>query len=152
MRKATGAALPVEYYLFNNNMSMCNKEETKQAAIQAINETVFQRDPKTGESRLTREIDSHIEEYINKMVAKLTFRFAFSLIGLVAVATVGWVNLSNKVYNNTRELGEGDRYTQSEHDSYAQYVDSRFDGMEDDIKEIKQDVKDIRNAVIGSGN
>jgi hypothetical protein len=127
---------------------MCSKEEAKQAAVAAINETLFKRDPDTGETRLHKEVDNHIEDYINKMVTKLTFRFGLSLMIVTAMATIAWMTLSFKVDGHDQRLNEGDRYTQEEHDAYAQYVETRFEDIDGDLKEIKQDVKDIRNAVV----
>lgn len=126
---------------------MCTKDEVRQV----IHEEVF--DPtEDGRSRL----DKHIDDKFNQLFWRMMRWIGIPVLGLVAA----WVNIQTQVNNNTEELRTGGRYTQEEHDLYAQEIDRRFDenaeargAMQESIntqlQDIKDDVRDIRKAVIG---
>lgn len=129
---------------------MCSQDQAKQAAKDAIEETLFRRDPHTGESRLQYEVENHIKGYIDSVVSQLTMRFGITLLALVVAGTAAWYSQQNRVANNRDAIEDGGRYTQEEHDTYAEEVDRRFEELNADIDEIKSDVKAIRKAVTGN--
>jgi hypothetical protein len=123
---------------------MCISEEKIKEIIQ---EMLF--NPKDdGESRLSVEINKHFDQKLDKVVSKLTMRFGIALTGFVFLAGGAWYTHSSQIAQNTEKIQEGGRYTQEEHNAYAIYVESRFLNIDNDLEEIKGDVKDIRKAVV----
>ena len=126
------------------SMGMCITEDKIR---DIIHEELF--NPKEdGESRLSLEINRHFDRKLDKVVSKLTTRFGIALAVFVFAAGGAWYTHSSQIEQNAERLEEGGRFTQEEHDTYARYVEQRFFDLDNDLEEIKGDVKDIRNAVV----
>ena len=110
------------------------------------------------------QIQESVPKIIENVLAKKTAKFVWGywvLMGTVIVtATSAWFTLYNQVQNNTDKLSEGGRYTQQEHELYAQQVNIQLDTLskeietlrsdyKEDISEMKKDIRFIREKLGG---
>lgn len=96
------------------------------------------------------EVQEAVQDAINENVTKWVFRFGAAFITAIIATTIAFVELRVQVNSF---LGEGDRYTQEEHDVFeadirAEIQQLRTD-VKDDIAEMKEDIRYIRNKLGG---
>lgn len=107
---------------------MCTIQEIKDL----IHEELF--NPKEdGKSRLSREIENHIDMMINQLFWRLIKWIGTSMIVLTISATVAWSNLNYSVEKNTDFRTQGDRFTQQDGENLQQQIDQagkRQDSLE----------------------
>lgn len=94
-----------------------SREELKNA----INEVLYEVD-ETGQTRIAREINAHVDLKGNEIVSALTKRLLFPAAGVLLLGASFFYSFDNRL----NLLEEGGSYTQAEHDVYADYVDRRF--------------------------
>lgn len=96
---------------------MCTIDEIKDL----IHEELF--NPKEdGRSRLSREIESHIDHKLNELFWRLMRWMGSSLVLMLVGGTAMWVNISNQVDQNTEFRTQGDRFTKSDGELLQQQI------------------------------
>lgn len=96
---------------------MCTIEEIKDL----IHEELF--NPKEdGKSRLSREIENHIDQKLNDLFWRLMRWWGSTAIVLLVTGTAMWVNLGNSVQDNTEFRTQGDRFTKSDGELLQQQI------------------------------
>jgi hypothetical protein len=100
---------------------MCTIEEIRDL----IHEELF--NPKEdGKSRLSREIESHIDNKLNQLFWRLVKWMGTTVVVLIISATVAWTNMQNQVEQNTAFRNAGDRFTAQDGEMLQQQInDSR---------------------------
>lgn len=101
---------------------MCTKNEV----VEAVHEVLFEQ-TEDGETYIGREIKRTLDKKADAIVGKLTMRFLLPFI--VAVFSFGgaWYSLQHDVSSIQSKMAEGGRYTQEEHDVFAEEINRRFD-------------------------
>ena len=85
---------------------MCTIEEIKDL----IHEELF--NPKEdGKSRLSREIESHIDHKLNELFWRLMRWMGTTVVLLLVTGTIAWTNMERDVQQNTDFRNAGDRFT-----------------------------------------
>ena len=85
---------------------MCTIEEIKDL----IHEELF--NPKEdGKSRLSREIESHIDHKLNDLFWRLMRWMGTTVVLLLVTGTIAWTNMERDVQENTDFRNAGDRFT-----------------------------------------
>ena len=85
---------------------MCTIEEIKDL----IHEELF--NPKEdGKSRLSREIESHIDHKLNELFWRLMRWMGTTVVLLLVTGTIAWTNMERDVQENTDFRNAGDRFT-----------------------------------------
>lgn len=125
-------------------MNMCDYTDTKKAVKEVLLE-----ENEHGQSFIGAEVNRHVDIKAKQIVFSLTMRFAIPLIAVAVTGTGMWYSLRSDVNGNTKSLNEGGRFTQEEQNVYAKEVDRRFEELNKDIDDIKEDTEAIRKAVTG---
>ena len=125
---------------------MCTKQEAKEAAAEAIRE--YMTAP-NGDGLTV--VEHEMKVTVNRAIAKMTLRFGLGLLATVFISAGAWFTLNHEVADNTESRQQGGRYTLEDHQIYSadisrQLSDIRND-YDDDIREIKDDIKWIREHI-----
>ena len=111
---------------------MCTKAEAEEAVRNVLEEKV------DGQTVIEREM----EIAGDRIIRKITFRFGIPLIIAIISGCGMWFNLQYRVANIESKMSEGGRYTQEEHDTYAEEQKRINDAQNKVIDDFRVDVKE----------
>ena len=104
---------------------MCNIEQIRDL----IHEELF--NPKEdGKSRLSREIESHIDHKLNELFWRLMRWMGSTVLLLLITGTVAWTNMGRDVQQNTDFREAGDRFTMQDGIVLQQQIDNQKEQQE----------------------
>ena len=99
----------------------------------------------------TTVLEDEVQHIIDGAVRKLSFRFGIAVIVISFSFGIWITTIQLSINSHERQLSQGDRYTQEEHNAYSTEVDRRFNEVQASIVQLrtdyKEDVTDIKNDV-----
>ena len=104
---------------------MCTIEEIKDL----IHKELFDKDEK-GKSRLSIEIESHIDKKLNELFWRLMRWYGTGLLLILVGGTVAWTNMERDVQSNTDFRNAGDRFTLQDGIVLQQQIDNQKEQQE----------------------
>ena len=133
---------------------MCTKEQVKEAVLEVLYD--YDED---GESIVGKEVNAHITNKGNQIVAKLTFRFGIALLMTLLTALGIWYSLYYQVQQNTKSINdnqiainEGGRFTQEEADQrQAEYQRQILEIKQTQVEataQVRSDIKELRSIIL----
>ena len=135
---------------------MCSKEETKQAANEAVEETLFTPDA-SGHTRFGREVhDAVFEEGLNGEPSRFqrelrkgfydTFgKWFFSGGALALIALAG---MYFQLQNHEEQLTEGGRYTEADAITDSRLQEARDSRQDEDIQNLREEINGKLDQII----
>lgn len=125
----------------------CTKDEVKKA----VEEALLEKDD-NGEDLIARSVHAHITNKGNQIIATLTIRFLFALIGLVLASAAIWYSLYYQVQRHEAQLsGTANYVTKDQQEVYAREIDRRIAEQNEKIVQLREDfnssVRDLKTGI-----
>jgi hypothetical protein len=114
---------------------MCTKQEVKEA----VEEVLFDKDT-NGDDLISRSVHAHITNKGNQIIASLTTRFIWAVLGLILSSAAVWYSLYYQVQRHEQLLGGTANYiTREQQEMYARDIDRRLAEQNEKILQLRED-------------